>query len=55
MNENMDDLPARESAHGPHHGLDSADSPLAGPFRPEEAGRGSTVRGQTSINTLREE
>ena len=65
MNENMDDLPARDSAHGPrdgldfahgpHHGLDSANSPLAGPPRPAETGRGSTVRGQTLIHRLQED
>ena len=42
-------------AHGPHHGLDSANSPLAGPPRPEVAGRGTTVRGQTLINRLQED
>ena len=65
MNKNMDDLPARDSAHGPrdgldfahgpHHGLDSANSPLAGPPEAGVAGRGTTVRGQNLINTLREE
>ena len=55
MNENMDDFPARDSAHGPRDGLDSANSPLAGPPRPEVAGCGTTVRGQTLINRLQED
>ena len=58
MNENMDDLPARDSAHGPRDGLDSAHgSQTKQPGLPETgvAGRGTTVRGQHLINALREE
>ena len=69
MNENMDNLPARDSAHGPRDGLDSAhgsqpkqpdsaNNLLAGLPRSEEAGRGSTTGGHSSktlIQRLRDD